>query len=187
LPYLINDQNVDRYPLISFSQVHDIAIIDVKTIEKAVYVGWVVHFNVTIRNNGDFVENFTLMLYCNETLVASKDAENLAVRANATENLVWDTSDLKPCSLCTVRVEANLLTEDADLENNTWIALFETKMLGDVDGNGMINILDVATIAYAFGAHFGEDRYRLNYDMNMDEVINIIDISAAARNFGLSC
>jgi parallel beta-helix repeat protein len=184
--YIIDYQNIDRYPLMSFIRVHDVGITDVKTTTDEVYVGRVSFFNVTTRNKGSFVENLTLMLYCNGTLTRSESVKNLPVETDAVVNFVWNTSDLKVGCTYVVKAEVDLPFEDSDTGDNAWTILVRTKMLGDVNGNRQINIIDIAAIAIAFGSHLGEDRYRLNCDMNLDGAINIVDVSVAARNFGLS-
>jgi hypothetical protein len=54
----------------------------------------------------------------------------------------------------------------------------------DVNGDYMINIVDIAWIARAFGATKGSELYESRADINSDSVINIIDIGIVASNFG---
>jgi hypothetical protein len=58
------------------------------------------------------------------------------------------------------------------------------EVLGDVDGNGKINIVDLALIAKAYGFGIGDLRYRSECDLNGDGSIGIVDLTIAARNFG---
>lgn len=54
----------------------------------------------------------------------------------------------------------------------------------DVNSDGTVNILDIATLAAAFGCEPGDERWNPMTDMDMNEIVNIIDIADVARNFG---
>jgi parallel beta-helix repeat protein len=54
----------------------------------------------------------------------------------------------------------------------------------DINGDGKVNILDIALIARVYGSSTGQPRYRLECDLNCDGSINIIDIAIAAKAFG---
>lgn len=55
---------------------------------------------------------------------------------------------------------------------------------GDINADGIVNILDVSIAAMAFGSESGEDMFEPNADMNEDSIINIIDISTIATEYG---
>ena len=57
-------------------------------------------------------------------------------------------------------------------------------ILGDINGDGKVNLYDVFNIALAFGSHTGEPRCKPNLDLNGDGSINLWDYLNAALNFG---
>jgi len=57
-------------------------------------------------------------------------------------------------------------------------------MLGDVNRDAKVNILDISIIAKAFGKQQGDDYWNPHADLDDNGAINIIDISTAAREFG---
>jgi len=67
-----------------------------------------------------------------------------------------------------------------------WVLdLNETDTLtGDLNKDGIVDILDIAIIAKAFWAHEEDERWNSDADLNGDAVVNIIDISLAAKEFG---
>ena len=70
-------------------------------------------------------------------------------------------------------------------ENNTdYCPLMNPYMLGDVNHDAKVNILDISIIARAFGTQWGDDRWNPHADLDENRKINIIDISKAAREFG---
>lgn len=53
----------------------------------------------------------------------------------------------------------------------------------DINGDGKINILDVALVARAFGSRPGDPRWDLRCDLDGNNIINIIDITIVARQY----
>ncbi len=58
---------------------------------------------------------------------------------------------------------------------------------GDVNHDGVINILDLTRVGTAIGSGLGESRYDRDADVNRDGVVNILDLILVATNFGASC
>jgi len=54
----------------------------------------------------------------------------------------------------------------------------------DVNRDGVVNIVDVTSVASLFGSKAGELRYKQFADVNSDSIINILDVSNVARDFG---
>lgn len=65
-------------------------------------------------------------------------------------------------------------------------ALFtaNAKVLGDVNGDGNVNIIDVAMVAYAYRATPGSPLWNPNADFDNDGIIDIIDLSITFYNYG---
>lgn len=59
----------------------------------------------------------------------------------------------------------------------------------DLNGDGVVNIIDLVTIARSFGVRFSPGTYSPNayWDVSEDGIVNIIDLVAVARYFGESC
>jgi hypothetical protein len=55
--------------------------------------------------------------------------------------------------------------------------------IGDVNLDGKVDMIDIATIARHYGAKLGEPNYNVACDLNLDGKIDIRDLAAAAINF----
>jgi len=53
---------------------------------------------------------------------------------------------------------------------------------GDVNLDGIVDMTDIAMIAYRYGTRRGDAKYSLLCDLNGDGQINLIDLATAARN-----
>jgi hypothetical protein len=60
-------------------------------------------------------------------------------------------------------------------------------LVGDVDQDCRVSVLDIAKIAGSFGYSFGSLLYVPQYDLDGDQTIDIADIQMAAARFGESC
>ncbi len=58
------------------------------------------------------------------------------------------------------------------------------RLLGDVNDDGKINIVDITLIAKAFNSSTGDPRYKAECDLNSDATVNILDLTIAATQFG---
>jgi parallel beta-helix repeat protein len=187
-PYVIDSENRDNYPLMTPSRLHDMAIEKIVLPANEVYVGWVFNVTVTVENVGGYVESANVTVYDGGSAIGFRQISNLTAGAGSAVNLVWNTSGLPQCHVYDVRAEVSIVIGETRVENNVYdYGPVKVKMVGDVNSDGKINILDIAAIATAFGTGLGASRYKVNYDMNLDYAINIVDLSMAARNYSKTC
>ena len=62
-----------------------------------------------------------------------------------------------------------------------------TACLGDFDGDGDIDILDVQRIAYRWNTRSGDALYEPQYDLDQDGDIDILDVQRVAYRWGTQC
>ncbi len=63
-------------------------------------------------------------------------------------------------------------------------ALLVKVCLGDVNGDGLINIIDLTLVSFAYGSFEGEPDYNPDADLNSDGIIDMQDLVIVARNLG---
>jgi hypothetical protein len=56
--------------------------------------------------------------------------------------------------------------------------------VGDVNGDGKVDMKDVALVAHSFGSTPSDPTWNEACDLNSDGVINMIDIAIVASHFG---
>jgi hypothetical protein len=60
-------------------------------------------------------------------------------------------------------------------------------LVGDVDGDGKVDISDIYAIVCAYGSSLGQSNWNPYCDLNHDGKIDVADIYIACQNFGKGC
>jgi hypothetical protein len=187
LPSLIIDGNVNV-----FSGFGDnVAVIDVTPDSAWVYQGFSANISVTLLNEGSFDENVTVTLYYNATVGEGViGAEKVVLNSSQIETLTftWDTKGVKAYySGYNITAVADISpVVDSDLTNNILQSPLkvQVRILGDVDGDGNVDMYDSLAASSAFGSHPGDPNWNSAADVNGDGTVDIFDFILMARNFG---
>jgi hypothetical protein len=144
----------------------------------------IVYINVTVTNKGETTAIFNLTAHRDTNPIETKTNINLAPGATVSLIFTLDTTPL-PKGIYTISTTATTLPGETNTADNTFIdgTITET-ILGDVTGDFKVDILDIATIARAYGAYPGHPRWNPNADLDNNNKIDIIDIAKAAKNYG---
>ena len=71
------------------------------------------------------------------------------------------------------------LTSDSKLRHNEFMGY-----VVDLNDDGIVNIIDIALVARAYGTQPGDENWNETADLNKDEIVNILDISIVAMDYG---
>lgn len=172
---------------------HDVAVIDVVPYRAWVYEGQTLNVNVTVVNNGDFNETVTVDLYYN--LTANQQIgtmiTDLSLNETKTLTFVWDTLGVQHCHNYTITALANIQF-DSNATNNVKEGAIRIKVriMGDINGDGQVDMRDIGSAATAFGERPGDPRW-LPWgpyaDIDNNGIVNLKDIGWICRDFGKTC
>jgi len=101
--------------------VHDVAIRNVILSSSQIVEGHIAEVVVSVANEGNRTENFTVTLYRNETVIAAQTVIDLPRRSNTNLTFNWNTSGLSQGTTYVIKAEASKVLEETDLENNVFI------------------------------------------------------------------
>jgi len=70
-------------------------------------------------------------------------------------------------------------------QKTTATATFQVKQTisADINGDGVVNIIDIALVAKAWGSYPGHPRWDSRCDLDGNQIVNIIDIALVAREY----
>jgi hypothetical protein len=164
--------------------VYDVAIENISPSKTVVGQGLTTSINVTAVNHGDCIESFNVTIYANSTLIGIQSFNDLAHGTKTSLQIAWNTTDF-PLGNYTLKAVAEAVANETILANNEFVyGIIQVSIQGDVNADGIVNIIDISIAARAFGTRLGDPKWNANADVNEDGMINIIDVSAIAREYG---
>jgi hypothetical protein len=174
--------------LLALTMIRDVAITSVVPEVNWAYQGWVVKITVTAKNLGAQSETFNVTAYYDSTIIGVTTVANLAAHTALNLTFTWNTAGVTPCHNYTIRAEATLVPFEYNITNNVLIdGKVKIRMVGDINGDGKVDIVDVAMVAGAFGSYPGHPKWNPACDINRDNKIDILDVARAVANFGKFC
>jgi hypothetical protein len=179
--------------------LHNVTVVNVTTYrtvaaDNCVRAGHVHNYNVrvanvTVENQGDFLETFYVTLYASNVtdLLIGKQLVSLASHTNVTLTFKWNTTSLTMADhkFYTLKAVADTVTGEVDTLDNTLInGKIRLVLPGNANGDKIVNMVDIYTEGIIrFMKTEGQTGYTYNGDMNDDKIINYQDIYTAILHF----
>ncbi len=182
-PNVMNVNNVDHYPLTKpYAGLHDIGVL--ASVSKTIVAhGYNISVltKVKIVNYGSQSENFNFTFQTpgefNEQTIA------LSGRNSTTLTYSWNTTAFAK-GYYAIQACAVPVFGEADTEDNAFSELIYIGVPGDVDGNHIVNMVDLYSIAIHFGALRDQPGYISACDIDDSSVINMLDLYISAIHYG---
>jgi hypothetical protein len=164
--------------------VHDVAVTGMTGPPSFVYHTWVLRMNVTVANLGNATESFTVTLYCNTTSIATKTVMNLDPNTSSILYFDWNTSYIPIGYNYTLTAVASTVVGEQNVTNNVFIAgKVDVRPLGDINGDGLVNMRDVLFAIHIFRSHPGRADWNPGADVNQVGIVDMRDIVTIVMNF----
>jgi len=183
-PYIMDIDNIDRYPLMDTMEVHDVAITNTTISKTVVGQGYELYINVHVANKGNRIETFNITVYVNSTLIGTQTFNNMTVGELSTITFTWNTTGFAKANYTISAYAWPVLYETNTADNNSTYGGVKVAVPGDINSDGKISITDIVTIASAYGSRLGELLFKPNADIDSDQDIDIYDITIAASRYG---
>jgi outer membrane protein assembly factor BamB len=162
---------------------HDVAVEDAGLSDTLVASGYSLPVVVYVVNHGSYTETFSVTAYANATPIATQ-VVTLSSGASTTITFTWSTSGFARGTYIISGVAWPVMDE-TDLRDNVYSdGIVYVAIPGDVDANGMVNMLDLYYTALHFGTTRGQPDYLSNCDIDRNNVINMLDLYIAATHYG---
>jgi parallel beta-helix repeat protein len=181
-PYIIDQNSVDRYPLMQPFNAHDVGITEYSVAKTVVGQGYLLSVEVKILNYGVNDESFPATFSANASTVATQSVA--LTKWNCTiVALTWNTSGYNR-GYYSISTWAWPVQGDNDTANyNCTMGSVLVTFPGDINGDGTVNILDAIQVSNSFLATPGSSNWNPNADINGDNVVNILDAIILANHF----
>jgi len=103
-------------------------------------------------------------------------------------NLGWDYSEqrMNPGEILRITLTLSVSRYIEGISSFSFDILISGSdhILGDINGDGIVDVFDFIIVAAAFGSKPGDSKWNPDADLNSDGLIDIFDVEAVAKNFG---
>jgi hypothetical protein len=165
------------------SVLHDVAVTNVTLSKTVVGEGYPMSIGVTVANLGSVSEDFLLTVYANASVIDSQTI-SLTGANSSTVNFVRNTTGFARGHY-TIEAVAEAVLGETNMTDNTLVGgLVTVTILGDIDGNGKVQLVDLVRLAIAFGSQVGQPKWNPNADIDGNEVVDQIDLRILAQHYG---
>jgi parallel beta-helix repeat protein len=183
LPYVIDENNTDRYPLMNPRWTHDLAVTNTAISKTVIGQGYNATVNVTVQNQGSQTQIFNITLYANTSIIQTLQLYLLSGNTT-TRTITWNTTGWTKGAY-TLKATVTIIPAETDTADNTFTyGIVKVTVPGDVDGDGDIDIYDIVRITSSYNAIIGDPRYYANADIDGSGIINIFDVVIATSRYG---
>jgi len=164
--------------------VHDVALLDVVPSAVRVASGTTINVTVTVKNEGNAYENFTLSLYYDDNFIGSENITDMVPGSTLDLTFGWDTTGV-PYGTYTLKAEASIVPGETDTADNVFIdgivrigpeatikvepSLYQAQLL-----NKTFNV-NVTINGLWEGWRAVEVQFRLGYNETLLEVVNVTE------------
>jgi len=103
-------------------------------------------------------------------------------------NLGWDYSEqrMNPGEILRITLTLSVSRYIEGISSFSFDILISGSdhMLGDINGDGIVDVFDFMIVAAAFGSKPGDSKWNPDADLNNDGLVDIFDVWAISKNFG---
>jgi len=158
------------------------------------YQGEPTNVTVTAANLGAVMESFNVTVTVNDSnsiTFYTFYIVNLAPGATINETFALNTASFTPNANCTITAQATIVPGEANTANNVLVSQLGIRYVGDINGDGVVNLKDEALVARALGATPTSSNWNPACDITgpvylvPDGTVSMLDLALVERNFGL--
>jgi len=165
------------------SVLHDVAVTNVTLLKTVVGEGYPMSIGVAVANLGSVSEDFLLTVYANASVVDSQTI-SLTSANSSTVNFVRNTTGFARGHY-TIEAVAEAVLGETNTTDNTYVGgLVTVTILGDIDGNGKVQLVDLVRLAIAFGSQVSQPKWNPNADIDGNGIVDQIDLNLLAQHYG---
>jgi hypothetical protein len=163
---------------------HDVAVTGVSVSPTETYPGRIVNITITVKNEGNTNESFTLSIFANDDLIGTFSVVDLQPDETRDFLLSWNTTGFAPSvTLYTIKSEASAVTGEKNLLNNVGFANVRIKITGDVNGDDVVDINDLIAWDSVFGTKIGDTNWNPQADINGNGTVDQEDGILIVQNY----
>ena len=168
----------------TFGADPNVVLMNILPSKTVVCQGFGLQVNATVADLSGVNATTDVTLYANGTIIGTQNALNVSGWDSANACYALNTTGLAYGNYTISAYAWPVPGETNTADNNLTFGWVKVTIVGDVNGDGKVNLIDVFSVALAYGSYPGHPTWNPNYDINNDFEINLIDYFTTALNYG---
>jgi hypothetical protein len=162
---------------------HEVALTSLTSSKTVIGKGSDLLVDAEMANLGRSPEEFNLTVDVNETSLTNTPV-NLLPGETESFTVTWNTSTVSYGNYTIAAVVQIVMNETLTTNNQLRVGPVMVTIIGDVNGDFIVQIVDLVLLARAYGSKEDNIRWNPNADLNGSGVIDIADVAISASHFG---
>lgn len=161
--------------------LRDVALVNLTADKTSFKPGETVVVTLTVQNQAWNSTSPEVRLMANTTLLYTQKLSLLVDETKQT-TFTWNTSGMSPgCYTLTGSIVP--LSGEDDTSDNSKNVQIRILYPGDINNDGIVNILDMVIVGSSIFSRVGDPKYRSDADINKDGAIDILDLVIVGASF----
>jgi len=176
------------YATTSVAPFHHVSVTALGFGPQKIRSGWTMLVNVTVTDLGTFPESFYIFVRATNTSRVTVAAQyfSLGPGQSFSFSILWNTQGVYPAKYQISAYIPPVNGEITPLATTAYAGIAWLVPPGDVDMNGVVNILDAADVSIAWQTVPGMPLWNPMADLDGDGLVNILDASEVGIWYGVS-
>jgi len=171
---------------------HNVAVTGLKLSKTIVGQTSPARIDVTVENLGDYGEVVNVTVYADSTIVQAFNGMAMPAHTQNVLTVIWNTVGFAR-GYYTISANVSKAPHEVDLFDNVLVGgKVLVTVVGDVNGDKAVNVLDLILVASHLGhtngdghTSYSSDWYKcMNTDLNNDNQHNVLDLILCANHLG---
>jgi parallel beta-helix repeat protein len=182
-PYIIDANNQDNFPLMNpYGSANIIGVVNVTTSKTIVGQSFCMWINVGIVNYGANTVIFNATVYANATTIETKDL-TLTGGNSTSIAFIWNTTGFAKGNY-TISVFVEAVSGEVNIaDNNCTDGVVYVGIPGDINGDGIVEMMDFLVASHAFAAWSNHTRWNHNADIDNNDIVEMMDFYIMAQHY----
>ena len=167
----------------TYSLTHEISLGRLENQKTVIGEGYSNSISVMMTNDGNYTESFNVGVYANATIINQTEVTLIGGKSEIM-TFTWNTSGFVKGNY-TIWAYAWPVSGETDTADNKFTGgVVTVTILGDLDGDFAVQLVDLVTLARAYGSKPGELGWNPNADLDDNGIVGLTDLVIMAKNYG---
>jgi hypothetical protein len=180
----IIDHDVNNASYMILPMAHDLSLNNMIPMKSIIGLGYSLKINMSVANEGSVEESTFVLIFANSTLIGNHTVQSMLGGTVITFIVQTDTSSLI-YGIYNISAYVSTVPYEMNTTDNSLAGYFVVVTIpGDLNGDFKVALVDLVTLASAYGSRPDEPKWETNADIDGNDVVGLSDLVILAAHYG---